>query len=670
MRKKLAKLIEPTSVLENTDIGQTRPIVIVLGMHRSGTSLCSHVLSALGVDMADQAPGRGLTKFGTDNQKGHWERWEIVDMHDRILALVNRGYYTALHDFPFPVAWWTDPRIAEIRREIVGFLEKKMGRGAFGFKDPRTIRLLPMWEQIFAELKLVPKVIFCLRNPGQVARSLKTRDNIDLAIGEGRWFTYITDFFYHMTDAEFCTIEYESWFDDYSHNLIKLYNFLDMRPDRGQPNLEMAVSRLVDRGLRNDDPAYQEPMQPLVRSIYQLARRAGDDASAREEIKFLTSQFVAFQGLQQPFYSAVETNTLFAINPPGLEENRRIAQSASHQRAIPTEAHLSEEPTQFEAQTTQIAEVTTTHSEREAALAAAIAELDATRAGAAATESDRQALEIALGEREAAFAAVVAEMEGARAAVAETESARQALEVGPLRELWGLFSYAYDTLGARHQIPSIAASLDDTYNCYTPSLFSMILAAAQIANENGIDVLDVRDGPGERYYKVWPGEHYRLLYGICKVINPKLIIEIGTSTGMSAAAMLCGMPDTCHLVTFDIMAWKDFGSSWLNDDDFNSGRIIQQICDLGDESKFAEFAAEFAMADFIFIDGPKNITFENNLLKYISEQNSKQSRFVMFDDIKGPLMDRFWREIRHPKFDITSFGHWSGTGIIELAASD
>ena len=32
---------------------QRRPIVLVLGIHRSGISLCSHILSALGVDMAD-----------------------------------------------------------------------------------------------------------------------------------------------------------------------------------------------------------------------------------------------------------------------------------------------------------------------------------------------------------------------------------------------------------------------------------------------------------------------------------------------------------------------------------------------------------------------------------------------------------------------------------------
>jgi hypothetical protein len=122
---------------------QRRPIVLVLGMHRSGTSLCSHVLSALGVDMADEIgvnPG---------NNKGHWERWEIVEFHDRILGHFNRDYLGRFHDFALPVAWWADPLVAEIRREIVAFLQQRMGNGYFGFKDPRTLRVLPVWHQIF-----------------------------------------------------------------------------------------------------------------------------------------------------------------------------------------------------------------------------------------------------------------------------------------------------------------------------------------------------------------------------------------------------------------------------------------------------------------------------------------------------------------------------------------
>ena len=128
---------------------QRRPIVLVLGIHRSGTSLCSHILSALGVDMADKIPGPGNPAPTPDNLRGHWERWEIVEFHDRILSLFNRDYWGRFHDFALPVAWWADPRVAEIRREIATFLELRMGGQYFGFKDPRTVRLMPVWHQIF-----------------------------------------------------------------------------------------------------------------------------------------------------------------------------------------------------------------------------------------------------------------------------------------------------------------------------------------------------------------------------------------------------------------------------------------------------------------------------------------------------------------------------------------
>src|SRR6516164_9400183 len=108
---------------------QRRPIVLVVGMHRSGTSLCSHILSALGIDMADTIPGPGATSPRPENPRGHWERWEIVEFHDRILSLFNRDYFGRLHDLALPVAWWADPSVVQIRREIVAFLEKRMGNG-------------------------------------------------------------------------------------------------------------------------------------------------------------------------------------------------------------------------------------------------------------------------------------------------------------------------------------------------------------------------------------------------------------------------------------------------------------------------------------------------------------------------------------------------------------
>ena len=102
--------------------GDRRPIVIVLGMHRSGTSLCSNVLSALGIDMTDDD-----VQVHPSNARGHWERREIVAFHDRILGLLNRAHMSPFDDFPLPEGWWADPEVVQVKREIIAFLRKTDG---------------------------------------------------------------------------------------------------------------------------------------------------------------------------------------------------------------------------------------------------------------------------------------------------------------------------------------------------------------------------------------------------------------------------------------------------------------------------------------------------------------------------------------------------------------
>src|SRR5215831_11480739 len=272
-----------------------RPIVLVLGMHRSGTSLCSHLLSALGVDMADKIAGPGNPAPTPDNPRGHWERWEIVEFHDRILGLFNRDYLGRFHDFALPVAWWADPRVAQIRREIVAFLEQRMGEGYFGFKDPRTVRLMPVWHQIVNELRLAPKVVLCLRNPAQVARSLHARDGLDPANGEYRWLVHMIDFFRYASNFDFCTVEYEEWFDDPTATVEKLQEFLGLTWQQSEADLRLVLSGVIDPAARHDDSVHREPSQPLVRTLYKLAGQIGQDTKGRDQIAYIVSQFVGFQ---------------------------------------------------------------------------------------------------------------------------------------------------------------------------------------------------------------------------------------------------------------------------------------------------------------------------------------------------------------------------------------
>lgn len=375
------------ATLASTPSSKRRPLVMVLGMHRSGTSLCSQVLSALGVDMVDWPAHHGSPERG--NARGHWERWEIVGLHDRILDKLNRRYYDPTHDFGFPGAWWADPAIADVYKDIIAFLQDRMGEAYFGFKDPRTVRLLPLWHQIVRELKLAPKFVFCLRNPAQVARSLRARDGLAPEIGEARWFAYVIDFFRYSIGAEFCLVEYEAWFDDAARNARKLCDFLELNCRQPGVDLERTVSGIIEPALRHDDYANSQAKQPLVRSVYELARRADTDRTVRGQIRELGNQFIGYQRLQGGIQRGLEQIAAAAARLPAIEQETAILRGAI--------------------------------AKRDAAIERCAARAIAGEARAAEAESARERAELEARERQAALDASQAEIAGLRGRLAVTE---------------------------------------------------------------------------------------------------------------------------------------------------------------------------------------------------------------------------------------------------------
>src|SRR6185312_2715319 len=406
------------------DTVQRRPIFVLLGMHRSGTSLCSNVLSVLGVNMADEI------SVGVGNDRGHWERWEIVGFHDRILELFNRVYLGRFHDFPLPAGWWADPRVCQIREEIVAFLRGRMGDAPFGFKDPRTVRLLPMWRQIFAELKVSPRFVFCLRNPAQVARSLHERDGLDPLIGEYRWLVHVVDFFRYIGQSEFSIIEYDNWFTDAEQNVAILDDVLNLDTSYPRPEIEDALADIIDPELRHDGATAREAADPFVRQVYQLVRATVSDPGARVRLQELVSQFVGFDRLHRPFYRDFESAAAVAERLPAAEHeigNLRnaagesaAALEAANARAGAGEDALNRLQADLEAEREMAAG---RDAAAERAIAEARAEIEASNARLAEIEAARVAATARALGAEQAFAEPRAEIEATRLRLAEIETA-------------------------------------------------------------------------------------------------------------------------------------------------------------------------------------------------------------------------------------------------------
>jgi len=143
------------------------------------------------------------------------------------------------------------------------------------------------------------------------------------------------------------------------------------------------------------------------------------------------------------------------------------------------------------------------------------------------------------------------------------------------------------------------------------------------------------------------------------------VLEIGTYTGLSSLSMLKTLPSSSQLVTFDILKWETIPDTHLNEEDFKDGRLKQRLGDLANKKAFLKNKDLLELADIIFIDGPKDISLEEAFLKNLAQLHFNNSPLLIFDDIRLWNMLRIWREIRKPKLDITSFGHWSGTGLVD-----
>jgi predicted O-methyltransferase YrrM len=222
-------------------------------------------------------------------------------------------------------------------------------------------------------------------------------------------------------------------------------------------------------------------------------------------------------------------------------------------------------------------------------------------------------------------------------------------------------------IGTRHSEVSGLLSLDD--EPFGPSEHLLDLTARLIPRCSRIKLPLLAERGAPAYVHTWPGEHYRLLVALIEELRPKTVVEIGTFTGLSALAMIPALPDGSRLVTFDIFPWDTIPDTVLKREDFVPGRLEQIVADLGDLEVARRHAELLHNADLIFMDASKDGSLERRLLANFEEVGLKPNTLLVLDDIRVWNMLAIWRSVARPKLDLTSFGHFSGTGLIDWRAT-
>lgn len=198
-----------------------------------------------------------------------------------------------------------------------------------------------------------------------------------------------------------------------------------------------------------------------------------------------------------------------------------------------------------------------------------------------------------------------------------------------------------------------------------PSDRLMDVALQAVQSARSVDLGWLSDRGRDRFPDVWPGEHYKLLAALVSVLQPKTVVEIGTATGMSALAMKTALPGDGKIVTFDLYPWGEHPGSVLQVEDFADGRLEQRTDDLSTPPGWRANSEILRRAELIFVDAKHDGAQERKFLRGFDQIGLANAPVVVFDDIRVWKMLAFWQEIDRPKLDLTSFGHWSGTGLVD-----
>lgn len=242
-----------------------RQALIVLGMHRSGTSALGGVLTKLGA----QAP-KSLMPPTPDNPRGYWESTEIMKFHDSVLESAG----TCWNDWDrFNEYWVESPTAIEFMDRLPSLIEDEYGKaGLFLVKDPRMCRLLPAWLQVLGAAGITLKIVVPIRHPLEVANSLATRDHITRLRSQLIWLRHILDAESSSRGLTRTFIRYSDLLIDWRSQVRKISAELDIKWPRWSSAVESEIETYLSSGLRHH--AAPEDALPQSSAIGRWVGRA------------------------------------------------------------------------------------------------------------------------------------------------------------------------------------------------------------------------------------------------------------------------------------------------------------------------------------------------------------------------------------------------------------
>ncbi|MGA8534275.1 MAG: sulfotransferase, partial [Candidatus Tumulicola sp.] len=411
----------------------SRRAVVVLGMHRSGTSILSALLCSAGADAPKHL--QGGDKF---NRTGYWESQRLWPLHDELLREMGVAWDTVVS---FPATFFRSPIAIRYKARIIEVLRDEYADSAlFCVKDPRISRLLPIWMPLLKDEGITADYVIMTRNPLEVAQSLKRRNGFHRSQSLMLWLRHTLEAEHHTRGHRRVFVTYDQIMSDWHCVLQRISERLDITWPRQALEIDVEFDRIVADGERHhwldvDKLSAREDLPEWVLRTYRACIAASEDEESaqlevfdrlRHEMATASKAFEPLLVMEQmqrreseerrdelaeqtlalrSEVSAGETRTAQIVAELGQRETELAAMQAAIETA---RAQTTAAESQHAALQTEAAALVTRATERDAELGAAQTKLSEMEAAAAAAEARTAQIVAELGQRETELAAMQA----------------------------------------------------------------------------------------------------------------------------------------------------------------------------------------------------------------------------------------------------------------------
>jgi hypothetical protein len=250
-----------------------RTALLVLGMHRSGTSVLTELIARLGA-----APPEDPNPPAPDNPRGYWEPAGLVGLHDQMLREADSAW---LDTRPLDLSTIGPERWASFAVRLEAALDRSFGTARlFVLKDPRICRMVPLYRELLAGRGIRLKVVLALRAPADVAASLFARNQISPDYAGLLWARHLLEAERETRDLPRMVVSYEGLMEDRRTVAARLAAFIGTREEAG---ILADTDAIVEAGLHHhratSDAAFSAPLGAFLRDVDGALRsRVGADA--------------------------------------------------------------------------------------------------------------------------------------------------------------------------------------------------------------------------------------------------------------------------------------------------------------------------------------------------------------------------------------------------------